>query len=273
MLSLFILVAKWNYGGLSLKKYIFNIITSSVCFPVGIKTVSEVHVKPLILSNTKYSNRFQVNLLAVVSHPYPVFLICCLFSFLYRRCRKTGILSYLIVKIYPELPCHYPWGHLLPTTRTPLSLFKKCQTKVKEMLWKEPFKVSVSGHKLFSMVVFFLFCFSSPMWGSIQAMGALMIYTAIFWLTSIFRLLCALPEFWFLVSGFACYNLRISYLPPDNLRVIQEALLKFVGPNLTCLSVLYSTRLKKRLLFLNNFSLFTAIAQKRGGKKRGKKSF
>lgn len=141
------------------------------------------------------------------------------------------------------------------------------------MLWKEPFKVSVSGHKLFSMVVFFLFCFSSPMWGSIQATGALMIYTAIFWLTSIFRLLCALPEFWFLVSGFACYNLHISYLPPDNLRVIQEALLKFVGPNLTCLSVLYSTRLKKRLLFLNNFSLFTAIAQKRGEKKREKRVF
>lgn len=199
-----------------IKKNLFNIITSSVCFPVGIKfkLVSEVHLKPQSLSNTKYSNIFQVNLLAVVSHPYPVLLIYCLFSFLYRRCRKTGILSYLIVKIYPELPCHYPWGHLLPTTRTPLSLFKKCQTKVKEMLWKEPFKVSVSGHKLFGMVVFFLFCFSSPMWGSIQATGALMIHTAIFWLTSIFRLLCALPEFWFLVSGFACYNLYISYLPP-----------------------------------------------------------
>lgn len=119
-----------------IKKNLFNIITSSVCFPVGIKfkLVSEVHLKPQSLSNTKYSNIFQVNLLAVVSHPYPVLLIYCLFSFLYRRCRKTGILSYLIVKIYPELPCHYPWGHLLPTTRTPLSLFKKCQTKVKEML-------------------------------------------------------------------------------------------------------------------------------------------
>lgn len=164
MLSLFILVARWNYGGLSLKKNLFNIITSSVCFPVGIKfkLVSEVHLKPQSLSNTKYSNIFQVNLLAVVSHPYPVLLIYCLFSFLYRRCRKTGILSYLIVKIYPELPCHYPWGHLLPTTRTPLSLFKKCQTKVKEMLWKEPFKVSVSGHKLFSMVVFFFVLFFLP---------------------------------------------------------------------------------------------------------------
>lgn len=162
MLSLFILVAKWNYGGLSLKKNLFNIITSSVCFPVGIKLVSEVHLKPQSLSNTKYSNIFQVNLLAVVSHPYPVLLIYCLFSFLYRRCRKTGILSYLIVKIYPELPCHYPWGHLLPTTRTPLSLFKKYQTKVKEMLWKEPFKVSVSGHKLFGMVVFFFVLFFLP---------------------------------------------------------------------------------------------------------------
>lgn len=55
---------------------------------------------------------------------------------------------------------------------------------------------------------------------------------------------------------------------PDNLRVIQGALLKFVGPNLTCLSVLYSTRLKKRLLFLNNFSLFTAITQKKKGRKK-----
>lgn len=152
---------KVKLWGTIIKKIFFNIITSSVCFPVGIKfkLVSEVHLKPQSLSNTKYSNIFQVNLLAVVSHPYPVLLICCLFSFLYRRCRKTGILSYLIVKIYPELPCHYPWGHLLPTTRTPLSLFKKCQTKVKEMLWKEPFKVSVSGHKLFGMVVFFCFVF------------------------------------------------------------------------------------------------------------------